>query len=340
MMKALVGLLGLSITLSVGAYARDKEPYCSWKSPISPDRIEVSDKRLLPIGADASTLIAKLLPNGLPAEPASSDTSEFLLAQPDYLIWYDADLRTPLWAAEHLTAAQAAATPPRKGAHEPPIAEARADSFRSDPRLTSQQKSTCADYKEPIFDQGHMVPNADLDFLTAGETISRSMDETFLMSNMTPQHCAFNRGPWQVLESLVRDWASQHADTWIITGAIFDRDGITGRDPDNVAWRMKGHSGDRRVAIPSQQYKIIVIRQESDWQSLALMLPNTDALIKGQDMKAYIEKAITNLAAIQQHTGIKFLEGLSVKESTSLWPVAGKWARPLTSRCRPSYPDY
>lgn len=333
------GMFAIVLFVGPPAFALEKEPYCRWHDPIDENRIADSDALLLPLESHAATQLSEHLPNGMPSAVSVADPSELLLAQPDYIIWYDMDLRAPLWTAHHLTQAEAIAKPPRTNSGEAPKAEKRADSFRSDPRLNEIQKSTCKNYKEPIFDQGHMVPNADLDFLTPGETISRSMDHTFLMSNMTPQHCAFNRGPWQVLEGLVRDWASQHENTWIITGAIYDRDGNVGRDADENAWRMKGKSGQRLVAIPSHQYKIVAVKDGDAWKAISFMIPNNDLLVNKSDMPEYMKSHLVSLTSIAEASGITFMEGLEIQEAVEIWPTVGSWNRPLISGCKDSYPD-
>jgi DNA/RNA endonuclease G (NUC1) len=254
--------------------------------------------------------------------PHSSVTAagEKLLAQEHYLVWYDSDLRTPLWTASLLTKSDIAKKLTRK------------DSFRSDPRLTDAEKSECADYKEPIFDQGHMVPNGDM---TRGNT---AMDNSFLMSNMTPQHCAFNRGVWQVLESRVRDWASQVDKTWVITGVILDRKKPIGRDPDADAWKMNGKKG-RRVAIPSAQYKIIVREVPGGYETLSIMLPNNDTKHAKTKIPKVIAGSVTTLDAIAQRSGFRFLHSAQVEEESAPWPHPKKWAGPLTAKCNANYPD-
>ena len=42
------------------------------------------------------------------------------------------------------------------------------------------------------------------------------------------QHDRFNRGIWSRLESMVRDWTREKEVLYIITGAVFDRDGDMG----------------------------------------------------------------------------------------------------------------
>ena len=334
--------IGFCLTAVVVAWSSlahgDKEPYCSWDSEITEDRLMASDQYLYSSNdprIDAA--IAEHLPWGLPAGINPDDPSEFLLVQPHFVIFYDSDLRVPLWTAHHLNQYEAQVTRNGTGSED---WEARADSFRSDPRLQPDQKSTCRDYKEPIFDQGHLVPNADLDFITAGAPHSIGMDHSFLMSNMTPQHCAFNRGPWWVLESLVQEWATSADDTWIIAGTLFDRDEDDLRDPDIDAWLMEGKDGDRRVAIPSSQYKIIAQWTGQEWSTISFIIPNSDELVPNNQMPDFMQDHVVSLDQIADASGFDFLGNHAVVEATLMWPVFGSWPSVLTSRCQNTYPDF
>ena len=223
---------------------------------------------------------------------------------------------------------------PRK---TPEQAEKRRDSFRSDPRLAPDARSFCSDYKETTFDQGHMVPNADLDWINPAAGYSVSMDHSFLMSNMTPQHCEFNRGPWQVLEGLIRKWAiaapEAAPDTWIITGAIYDRDGTPGRDSDAAALRMANEIGIRAVAVPSHQYKIVIQRTGNGWKTLSFILANDETLISSNQRKSTLQDAVKTLDDTAERSGLRFLQGKTVVEATDLWPFTGSMPALLTRNC-------
>ncbi len=287
-----------------------------------------------------ASIIDEHLPFGFPTGIGDDSAGEILLAQPHFIIWYDTDLRVPLWSAHHLTRHEAAASSNSGEASGHVAAESRKDSFRSDLRLDRDHRSQCRDYKEPIFDQGHVVPNADVDFITSGMQESLGMDHSFLMSNMTPQHCAFNRGPWMVLERLVRHWATKADETWIVTGTVFDRNGVIGRDSDAAAWRMKGKDG-RRVAIPSAQYKIVARREQGRWYVLTVLIPNTDDKIKGNVLNEFLEDHVKSLDEIRQVTGFGFFHGSIVDESGALWPVPNeeRWHQQLDRVCKEAYPD-
>jgi len=315
--SAVALVVGLCLPpVSVGA--RQQEPQCDWQ--IGVQRVDVADAELYEEGDPRTqAAVGTHLPFGMP-DRQGAGSAEHLLAQEHYLIWYDDDLRAPLWTADRLTQDQADDERDRK------------NSFRSDLRLSEDARSQCADYEEPIFDRGHMVPRSDMNRTNV------AMDNTFIMSNMTPQHCAFNRGPWEVLEGLIRNWAGQVETTWIITGAVYDRSAPPGRDSDDEAWRMNGQLG-ARVAIPSAQYKIVARRANGGWETLSILLPNNDMIVPNEYMHEYIQGHVTTLNAIEQLSGSRFLQNATVSESPMLWPVDGDWPSSLAGNCERHYPE-
>ncbi|MEL7222548.1 MAG: DNA/RNA non-specific endonuclease, partial [Bacteroidota bacterium] len=87
----------------------------------------------------------------------------------------------------------------------------RNDNFRPDPAI-SRGSSTPNDYRGSGYDRGHMVPAADMAYDAV------AMDETFLMSNISPQSRNFNQGIWRELEELTRDWAKKFKRLYIVSG--------------------------------------------------------------------------------------------------------------------------
>ncbi len=67
------------------------------------------------------------------------------------------------------------------------------------------------------FDRGHLVASANQDL----QNIQNS--ETFLLSNMSPQHPDFNRGIWRELEMEIRklDARSSIYETYVLTCPVF-----------------------------------------------------------------------------------------------------------------------
>lgn len=245
------------------------------------------------------------LPWGVPSSPSGA-TNEELLHQTHYILNHDGDLRVPLWAAYRLR-------------DEDLVSRERTECFRRDPRLNEDDAGFCEDYAEPVFDRGHIVPNADM---------TRSLEamiNTYMFSNMAPQHDRFNRGIWATLESYVRDWTRKNGEIFIITGCIFDQDGDGTRDADDDAILVE--TG--RVAVPTHFYKIILHEGANGFiENISFLLPHVDSSPSRTQKDAFLTSHITTIDTIEGLTGIDFLADLEdVKEkavekhkANALWP--------------------
>tara|TARA_B110000211_G_scaffold234412_1_gene303950 strand:- start:798 stop:1076 length:279 start_codon:yes stop_codon:yes gene_type:complete len=81
-----------SLSISYSSYS--KEPYCTWEKDIDVDRVKAStDTIYRGYGTKTKKAINRHLPFGL---PDSDGDNEVLLAQKNYINWYDKDLRTSL----------------------------------------------------------------------------------------------------------------------------------------------------------------------------------------------------------------------------------------------------
>ncbi len=269
----------------------------------TPEQKTKADKLLWLNAKDKQKSIERHLPSGAPQAGVAS-SSEMLLVHSDYVINYSSTLLVPIWTAHRLDA---------KGLGKID----RINCFRRDPRINALTASLLSDYKEPIFDQGHLSPNADM---------SRGLYpviNSFVLSNMTPQYCQFNQGVWQIFESLVRRWVTERKTLYVISGSIFDRDGDGRRDPDADAKRMKSNNGQTRVAVPSHFYKIILHRRsDGTLESLSVMLPQDQVERVGNEAIQHLEKHIRSIRDIETVAGLNF--SLTATEATALWSFAGK----------------
>ena len=130
----------------------------------------------------------------------------------------------------------------------------RTDNFRADTSISSGS-ATPADYRGSGYDRGHLAPAGDMkwDHL--------AMSQSFLMSNMSPQEPAFNRGIWRKLETEVRNWALEKDSLYVITGPLFS--------PSDS---LIGESG---VGIPNYYFKVLVDLSPPDHDMIAFLLPNS-----------------------------------------------------------------
>ena len=173
---------------------------------VSTQRADECDALLLDALTRGDGIDALHLPWGVPVGPQEAH-GDYLLRQAEFVLNYDSDLRTATWAAYRLTADDVA------------TARNRTECFRPDVRLPSEVAATCHDYDEPVYDRGHFVPSDDM------ERSEAAMINTYTFANISPQYGPFNRVIWKRLEGYVHRWAAVSGTVYVITGAIFERDG-------------------------------------------------------------------------------------------------------------------
>ncbi|MCY7330352.1 MAG: DNA/RNA non-specific endonuclease [Saprospiraceae bacterium] len=128
----------------------------------------------------------------------------------------------------------------------------RTNSFKPDPEVHTES-ATPRDYNSSGYDKGHLCPAADMSFSI------QAMDESFFMSNISPQVPAFNMGIWRELEELTRDWARKFGQLYVVTGPILAQPGL-------------GQLGFSKVTVPSYYYKVLLAPDQH--RAIAFMLPN------------------------------------------------------------------
>jgi endonuclease G, mitochondrial len=170
---------------------------------------------------------------------------------------------------------------------------ARPNTFRPDPMVRTES-ATPRDYNASGYDRGHLCPAADMAF------DDKAIDETFFMSNMSPQVPAFNTGVWRELEELTRDWARKYKHLYVITGPILSAKAIT-------------QIGFSKVTVPSYYYKILLT--EKGGRAIAFIIPNELSTRPIMDYACTIDK-------VEKVTGIDFfpnlLKGLEEELEASL----------------------
>lgn len=115
----------------------------------------------------------------------------------------------------------------------------RVNRFHQDTRLPNGP--TPGDYHLSGYDKGHMVPAGD----------SRSaidMDQSYLMTNMTPQVPSLNRLEWKYLESKLRGMVTEYPIS-VVTIAEY-------KSPDRL---LKGEF------IPSGYWKVVFLRDRTEY---------------------------------------------------------------------------
>lgn len=160
----------------------------------------------------------------------------------------------------------------------------RADSFRPDPELPLAVGGSLADYRGSGFDRGHLSPAGD------NKWSREAMHESFLLSNISPQPSAFNRGIWAKLENLVRAWASQGGGLWVATGPVL-KDGLE-------------KIGATKISVPESFYKVLITKDER--HAIALELPS--------DARGDISQYAVPVRSLEETSSLHFFASLEDRD--------------------------
>lgn len=259
-------------------------------TPKSGQPIDVKPPIEIPDG-QPKTRKNKPLESQVPAEILPDSEGE-MLRHTWFALGYSEDHEQAEWVAYELT---------RERLNEN-WAE-RPNTFRPDPDVRTES-ATPRDYTSSGYDKGHLCPAADMAF------DADAIDETFLMSNISPQVPAFNMGIWRELEELTRDWARRFDRLYVVTGPVLSQP-------------VLGQIGFSKVSVPTAFYKVLLAPEQH--RAIAFILPNERS-----------EKLVTEFACsidqVERVTGIDFfpklLKGLDEELEGSLdkdaWPINRK----------------
>jgi endonuclease G len=222
-----------------------------------------------------------------PADIRMRDRGPFVVG------WSDS-LQHPVWVAYHV--------PP-----EAKFEQGKRPSFRKD-RSVAKSPAASA-YNSTGYDRGHLAPNRAI----ATRFGPEAQAQTFLMSNITPQSPALNRGPWRELEQRIADlWTARWGETWVLCGAI------SGTNAHSRQTLPGTH-----VDVPESHWMLIIAQAEDGVRALALILPQT---VGYRDFPVH---RIVTIDELEKATGLNLLpelpsylrDPLKADRPTRLWPV-------------------
>lgn len=197
-----------------------------------------------------------------------------ILRNEGYLLEYSEKLANPLWVTYQVTEQRF------KSGKRP-------SGFKTDWR--SIAGISHSDYTGSGYDRGHMAPN----YLIASRYGRSAQQESFLMTNITPQKPNLNQKSWQRLEEIIsNDFSQWHGDFWVVTGPIFD---------ENPPTLKKS-----KVAIPKAFYKILIKPSSSEQPAIALAF----IFPQNAQAKADLMTFVTSIDDIEAQTGIDFFSKL------------------------------
>jgi endonuclease G len=214
-----------------------------------------------------------------------------------YLVAYDAPVKIPAYVAYTLLPQNALGCWPRTNA------------FVADQSVAGGARPD--DYAGTGYDKGHAAPDGDLSWSQQVEY------ESFLMTNMYPQHGSLNRGIWKLLETSVRGWAVQRNQPYTIyVGALYGAG-----DP----------SIGKGVIVPHGFYKIVI--NNTTHEIAGWGFPHTKPYVNlGNDLT----KFRVPVATIMQQAGVTYAFPAGSKEIApgAEWPVDyGKLTNAKRAKC-------
>jgi endonuclease G len=170
-----------------------------------------------------------------------------LLENEAYSVGFSRTTRTPLWAAYRLVEV------------DPSVDQERPNvPFAADPRVDLPDL-THDSYTNSGSDRGHMVPSSPIGRSWGAD----AQLETFMVSNICPQHPGCNQRAWERFEHRESyEYATRFTEIWVMTGPIFD--------PTKPCQELLDD-----VRIPDAFYKIVVATIDNNPEALAIVMPNS-----------------------------------------------------------------
>jgi endonuclease G, mitochondrial len=244
---------------------------------------------------NSGSLIQKFTPlSTVQEETITSSIMKYGSPQPDYIRYrqgyvlsYDARTKNPYWTYEYVT--------PRdlEG-------EAKRGTFKNDPSIPPYHSSTLNDYSGCGYDRGHIAAAGN------HKHSQSAMDETFFMSNMSPQvGVGFNRDYWRKLEERIRDIAKRSIGVHVITGPLY-----LPNEQGNVHYPVIGRNS---VAVPTHFFKVILIEKPSAFEQYAILIPNK-AIPNDKPLSLFT----TTIEKIEHLSGLVFFGELTLKTGYTL----------------------
>ena len=218
-----------------------------------------------------------------PGHPVKKGQKGQMLYRAGYTSFYNVMALQPYWVAWTLTREHCTGGSKRDSeefAEDTDVPYPRADTY---------------DYIGSGYDRGHMCPAAD------NKWSGGAMTQSFLMTNICPQHPELNRGDWNEIEQQCRVWAKAYGKVYIVCGPIL---------------LNKSHKriGKHKIPVPDAFFKV-VLRTSPDIKGIGFICRNT----AGNHPKDFYVNSIREVERITGYTFFpKFGTDMKYKRTASL----------------------
>ncbi len=227
-----------------------------------PNNKENNEERSLPSSKEAPSLyeLSKM----------TNQDKEIILSRRSYTLSYNPNTKLPNWVAWHLTAEH---TDGEIG---------RSNDYREDIDVPTP-RATIEDYKGSIWSRGHMCPAGD------NKWDRDAMSETFLLTNICPQHASLNSGLWNRIEQDCRRWAKEYGEVYIVCGPVF-----LNKEHETI--------GVNKIVVPEAFFKVILCIKGKP-KAIGFIVRNNEGTKKK-------DQFVNTVDDVERITGIDFFPSL------------------------------
>lgn len=225
---------------------------------------------------------------------------------PNLLIAFDTRTKNPSFVMEHLTA---------KSMQTSEKANRKDKRFYEDPTLPPYLRSRLHHYRNSGYDRGHLAPAADY-------RIENELEDTFCLTNVSPQCAKLNRGMWLRLEDFVRDVVKSTGDdenVWVVTGPLWLPNSVktAASGVDEFGYTFAGiGKAPSLVSVPTHFFKVVVVvknnkSNESSHSTqlrkfAAFVLPNNESILEDEEEQACLMNYIVRITDLEAVSGLEF----------------------------------
>lgn len=172
------------------------------------------------------------------------------------------------------------------------------DPFQPDPLIPANERTDQYSYKGSGYNRGHLLASADRLFSKEGN------EQTFYMSNMSPQQSRFNSDDWSDLENLVRNWGRNNSfrDTLFVVKGGTIRDNQILKYINNASYdAVEG----QKIAVPKYYFMALLCKKytggQNTYKAIGFWVEH-----KSYGGKPILSTWVVSIDQLEEHTGIDF----------------------------------
>ncbi|KAJ3603964.1 hypothetical protein NHX12_028705 [Muraenolepis orangiensis] len=216
-----------------------------------------------------------------------------------YITSYDPRTRTASWVIEQLTSASVTGPADRKYTD-----------FKEDDSVHIYHRSTNNDYKGSGFDRGHLAAAAN------HKWSQKAMDDTFILSNVSPQNPHLNQKAWNSLERLCRSLTKQYLNVYVCTGPLY----LPRAEADGKLYVRYQVLGRNHVAVPTHFFKVVILERAGGKgvELRSYVFPNSPV-----EESVPLESFLVPIETIERASGLLFVPNI-MKMTSSLQAISAR----------------